>query len=172
MKMLIEVKFAHTENSDDGYGNWHEYESLAYFDDVNMAWDFIQERVILYHTKYEDYSINPLVLNPSFRINPSYHEEFALKNFQQTEQAKKEHEKKVALEAITVGWKCSLCSMTFNNDKDIRNRKYRHDKFHENALTDKRNTTHGKPEWLRLVKKKNLILNKDKVTVEGDVNDS
>ena len=171
MKAFLEVKFGHSEGSDDGYGSWTEYETLAFFDDVNLAWEFIKARVAKYQTRHEDYSVVPMVLNPDFKIGASKHEEYQLDSYNKRKQAEIEHQKRIELDQRTVGWKCSLCSMTFKKDKDFQIRRNRHNKWHENALKDKRNTTNGTPEWLRLVKKMNKILNKEKVTVEGEVSD-
>lgn len=44
---------------------------------------------------------------------------------------------------------CSLCGMEFSKyDVDIEKRKLRHEEWHTNCRSQKRNTTEGKVEWI------------------------
>ena len=111
---LIEVRYGHQESSHDEYDSysdythtWIEYDSIGLFDNIEDAWNLVQQRVAKYHTQIKDYSFSIVIINPSQDSCPKTNSEGYV--LDQYEKDLEWNEKCELLKKIE-GFKCSECT--------------------------------------------------------------
>lgn len=111
---LIEVRYGHQETQHTDYDNCYdnsysytEYDTIGFFDNIEGAWNLVQQRVAKYHTQIKDYSFNIVVINPSHDSCPKTNSEgYVLDNYVRDQEWQKKLEDAKKIE----GYKCSECS--------------------------------------------------------------
>ena len=110
---LIEVRYGHQETQHTDYDNCYdnsysytEYDTIGFFDNIEDAWNLVQQRVAKYHTQIKDYSFNIVIINPSpDSCQKTNSEGYVLDQYERDLEWKKKTELFEKIE----GFKCSEC---------------------------------------------------------------
>jgi len=146
---IIEVKHSHWEYDHSDYGSdnsWQEYQTVGYFDNIDDAWNLVQERVEKFHTRMIDYTFTIVEINAkSETINGTTSEEEGLIKYNQ-EQIRLEKEE---LDSRTLGFRCEECKLLIKMCGGIENKKSSHgQEQHQDDLH-----SWGWVTWTRIMKK-------------------
>lgn len=117
---LIEVRYGHEETSHSDYDScydnsysWIEYDSIAFFDNIEDAWELVQYRVAKYHTLLKYYSFNIIEINPNpSKCTDTNSEKYTLEQHERDHQWEKDCE----LNRNTKGFRCSECTTLVKTD--------------------------------------------------------
>jgi len=112
---LIEVRYGHEETQHTDYDNcydspytWIEYDTIGLFDNIEDAWNLVQQRVEKYHTQIRNYSFNIVIINPTQDSCPkTSSEEYVLEQYERDQEWQRQLEEAKKIE----GYKCSECGI-------------------------------------------------------------
>lgn len=115
MDKIIEVRFYWMETRYNDYDSYNveQFETVGFFDNIDDAWNTVLYRIEKYHTNYNDYRFNVIILNQKHEsIESTYHEESRLNEYNRDIEWKKQ----CILNIKTDYFKCNQCDVKIRTD--------------------------------------------------------